>query len=77
MKNNIKQYRENVGMTQHELGVAAGLDSVKPQTVIYNYEKSIRTPSLHTCRMIVMALNKAGGNVTIDAVFPMDLNKTA
>lgn len=76
MKNNIKKFREAAGLTQSELGVAIGLKSSKPQTVIYNYEAG-RTPSLHTCRLIVMALNKAGVEATMDSVFPLDLNMTA
>jgi len=77
MKNNIKQFREAAGMTQHQLGVAIGLSSAKPQATISNYEAQIRSPGLHTCRLIVMALNKAGVEATMDSVFPLDMSKSA
>ena len=73
MENNIKQYRLAAGMTQSDLGLAIGITSSKPQAVISNYEKGIRSPGLHACRRIVMALHVAGA--TMDSVFPVELKQ--
>ena len=75
MKNHIKEFRESAGMTQRELGAGIGLQSKNPQEVISNYETEIRSPGLHTCRRIVLALSKAGA--TMDSVFPVELRETA
>lgn len=66
MKSNLKTCREKVGLRQHELAQKLGSD----QGRISHYENGRRMPDLETCRKLVAVLNEAGGDFTLDQVFP-------
>lgn len=66
MKSNLKACREKVGLKQHELAQKLGSD----QGRISHYENGRRKPDLETCRKLVAVLNEAGGEFTLDQVFP-------
>lgn len=74
--NNLKEFRNQVGLTQARLAADANLGTASR---IANYESEIRQPSLDDCRALVAALaaagavNEAGEPVTLDDVFPPDL----
>lgn len=64
--NRIKEFREKARMTRADLGGAVG---VHP-SAIGHYEDERRVPSLERSREIVVALNEAGANCSLDDVFP-------
>ncbi|CAQ85219.1 MULTISPECIES: helix-turn-helix transcriptional regulator [Photorhabdus] len=64
--NKISNARKVIGITQSELAKMLGWS----QSRIGNYESGIRTPDLHSCREIVLALNSLGGMYCLDDIFP-------
>lgn len=64
--NSIASERKKIGITQAVLAEHIGW----VQSRIGNYESSARRPDLNSCRQIVDALNRLGGNCTLDDVFP-------
>ncbi|MGQ0285827.1 helix-turn-helix transcriptional regulator [Pasteurellaceae bacterium 22721_9_1] len=66
--NNLAKAREEIGITQSELGRQVGFR----QSRIANYELNTRKPSLDDARRIVKALNDLGSKVSLDEVFPVE-----
>ena len=53
----IKKHRTNRGMTQKELGIAAGFDEKSADVRIAQYESGVRTPKEKVIANIANALN--------------------
>lgn len=64
--NNISKERTALKLTQETLAADLGWR----QSRLSNYEVGIRKPGLGDCRRIVEALNRFGGECTLDSVFP-------
>ncbi|AWC92343.1 helix-turn-helix transcriptional regulator [Morganella morganii] len=65
--NNIAKARKELGVSQAKLARILGWGASR----IANYELGIRTPSLHDCRLIVMAFKKQGLAYSLDDLFPV------
>jgi len=66
MKNSIKKYRNDLGLSCNDLASMIGWN----QQRVSRYELDIREPGLKECRLIVWAFNTLGAGVTVDDVFP-------
>ncbi|HDC4620402.1 TPA: helix-turn-helix transcriptional regulator [Enterobacter asburiae] len=64
--NNISKERAALKLTQEALAADLGWR----QSRLSNYEVGARNPKLGDCRKIVDALNRLGGQCTLDSVFP-------
>lgn len=64
--NNIANERRKIGVTQSQLARKCGWLSSR----LANYESGTRRPDLESCRTLVAAINRLGGSVTIDDLFP-------
>jgi transcriptional regulator with XRE-family HTH domain len=79
----IKKHRTNRGMTQKELGIAAGFGEKTADVRIAQYEAGTRTPKDKTITNIANALNVSPKTIespditiTIETKFPIEANKT-
>ncbi|OCG24751.1 transcriptional regulator [Gilliamella sp. wkB108] len=66
--NKIKEFREQLGITQEELARAINTS----QGAISHYELGYRDVNLKTCRDITQFFISLGLNISLDDVFPPD-----
>ncbi|EKO3629015.1 helix-turn-helix transcriptional regulator [Vibrio metschnikovii] len=71
--NNIKEYRNSIGITQKRLGKAVGVG----QSTIDRYENGVRKINYQTAWMIVDSLNQLGAHCSFDDVFPNPKHKNS
>ncbi|WP_272574747.1 helix-turn-helix transcriptional regulator [Providencia sp. PROV247] len=64
--NNLKLYREKLGLTQVDLANKVGCT----RGAICHYETGRRGIDLDLCRSFIFIFNELGENVSIDDVFP-------
>ena len=64
--NNISVERQKLGLSQTQFADELGWGRSR----LSNYEANLRAPGLPECRVIIDALNRLGGECTLDSVFP-------
>jgi putative transcriptional regulator len=64
--NNLRLYRERVGLTQTQLAEIAGYTP----GAIGHWETGRRGMDIQLCRQFVSIFNKLGANAALDDVFP-------
>ncbi|OJB95769.1 helix-turn-helix transcriptional regulator [Yersinia ruckeri] len=71
--NNLRIFRERIGLTQSELAELAGCTP----GAIGHYETGRRGMDINLCRQFVEILNSSGAEVGLDDVFPPKAQKAA
>ncbi|MGA9607032.1 helix-turn-helix transcriptional regulator (plasmid) [Rahnella variigena] len=71
--NNLRTFRERIGLTQSELAELAGCTP----GAISHYEAGRRGMDINLCRSFVEILNKKGAQACLDEVFPPKAAKAA
>ncbi|MBU5379521.1 MAG: helix-turn-helix transcriptional regulator [Pantoea sp.] len=64
--NNIRNFREQVGLTQLDLAKVVGCT----RGAICHYETGRRGMDIELCRKFILAFKKHGVEITIDDLFP-------
>lgn len=71
--NNLRLYRERMGLTQTQLAEMAGCTP----GAIGHWETGRRGMDIHLCRQFVAIFNKLGAKAGLDDVFPPGKNVAA
>lgn len=71
--NNIRAFRERIGITQSDLAKAVGCT----RGAICHYETERRGMDIHLCRIFIAAFKEHGVELSLDDLFPPRDSKAA